>query len=109
MVSDHVGVWLGSERCPPQLSAKTLLVNLIDQGAHIRVTVGEFAPDESPIAVGRLPAIIDSDPRETEFLHHGKSPENLRRCERAAITPRAPDWRKGGCGRRLELYALGLH
>src|SRR5262249_26089902 len=109
MALGEFGIGLGGERRPPELRAKSLFVDLIDQGPHIGIAVREFLLHESPVTVQRLPAIVDAYPGEAEFFDDRQRSNDLGRSKCAAVAPRAPDRLECRCWRRLQMNALRLH
>src|SRR5579885_3916634 len=58
---------------------------------HVGVAARKFLWVNLPIALDRLPAVIERYPAEAELVDDGKGSVNLLRLKAAAITPGAPD------------------
>ena len=64
---------IGGQRRPPQLGLETFGVNLVHQRPHVGVAIRKLLRLQEPIALRGLPAVIQRDPGEAEFLHDGQA------------------------------------
>src|SRR5947208_9321038 len=91
MIPEQFRVLHSAERRPPELGLESFLVNAVNQGLYVSVSVGEFLGIKSPIAHIVLPTVVERDPHESQVFHRRKCFIYLLRVNLSSISPRAPD------------------
>src|SRR6267143_5810908 len=109
MIPEQFRVWHSAERRPPQLGLESFLVNAVNQGLHVSVSVGEFLGIKRPIAHIVLPTVVERDPHKSQAFHRRKCVVYLLRLHRSAISPRAPDGAESLVGSSGRLEPLFHH
>src|ERR1035437_6931252 len=104
MIAEQFRVWHSAERRPPGWGLESFLVNAVNQGLNVSVSVGEFLGIKRPIAHIVLPTVVQRDPHKSQAFPRRKCVIPLLRLHRSAISPRAPDSAESvvGSGGRLE-------
>src|ERR1700704_3292929 len=102
MLLDEFRTRVSGQRRPPQLGLESLSVDLVHKRPQIPVAMRKLLWLQEPITLRGLPAGIQRDPGEAEFLHDGKSAVDLAGLDLPAVAPGTPDGAEGAIGRGVE-------
>ncbi len=72
MIPEQFRVWHSAERRPPELGLESFLVNAVNHGLDVSVSVGEFLGIKRPIAHIVLPTVVERDPHKSQAFHRRK-------------------------------------